>query len=129
MLTTTTVILALEEITGPLAMRRPETVMQLLSAAEGWCVGHTAYLLATAWHECSFDPQGLCADPAGLAAAMQAGTLTGRPLAKYILSGDGDPFAFRHCRKVVGDIDAAEDVAALAVQFANAINACGWAAT
>lgn len=119
-----------EPITGPLGPARRETLAALLAAAEAdgarWCVGHTAYLLATAWHECQFASRGICADPAGLAEAMRAGTITGKRLGQYILGGRGDPVSFRHCRKVVGGMDAAEEVAEVAGQFAEALIAGGW---
>ena len=117
---------ALEAASEELTDARRATLAALLAAAEGWCAGQVAYLLATAWHECRFEPRGLCADPAGLAAAMLAGTITGKSLRQYILSGSGDAAAFRHCRKVVGAMDVAEDIAATAVQFAAALSAGGW---
>ena len=112
---------------GGLDGARWATLAQLLDAAGGWCVGQVAYLLATAWHECEFEARDLCADPAGLADAMMAGTITGKSLRQYILSGPGDAAAFLHCRKVVGAMDSAEQIAAIAVTFSASLVAGGWA--
>ena len=126
--------------TGPLDESQRGVLTELLEAAEGWCTGWTAYLLATAWHECRMRPEGLCANPATLALDMAGGRITGKSLRQYILAGRGDEVAFRHCRRVVllpraaegeepsaHDFDTQADVVALiALQMRELLRVGGW---
>jgi len=114
--------------TGPLDEEQLATLDALLEAAQAdgksWCIGWTAYLLATAWHEWQF--RAPC-DPAALAATLCDGSDGGKYIGQYILAGRGDAVAFGHCRKAfTGNREGAEDVVPLAMEFRDQLVASGW---